>query len=35
MSSLVDRDRRDAHTTSTLAHSVSGFFDARFTRAEG
>jgi hypothetical protein len=34
MSSLVDRDRRDAHTTSTLAHSVAGFFDAKFTRAE-
>jgi hypothetical protein len=34
MSGLVDRDRRDAHTTSTLAHSVAGFFDARFTRAE-
>ncbi len=34
MSSLVDRDRRDAHTTSTLAHSVAGFFDARFTHAE-
>jgi hypothetical protein len=33
MSSLVDRDRRDAHTTSTLAH-IAGFFDARFTRAE-
>jgi hypothetical protein len=33
MSGLVDRDRRDAHTTSTLAHSVAGFFDARFTRA--
>jgi hypothetical protein len=32
MSSLVDRDRRDAHTTSTLAHSVAGFFDAWFTR---
>jgi hypothetical protein len=35
MSSLVDRDRRDAHTTSTLAHSVAGFFDGRFTRVEG
>jgi hypothetical protein len=34
MSGLVDRDRRDAFTTSTLAHSVAGFFDARFTRAE-
>jgi hypothetical protein len=34
MSSLVDRDRRDAHTTRALAHSVAGFFDARFTRAE-
>jgi hypothetical protein len=34
MSGLVDRDRHDAHTTSTLAHSVAGFFDARFTRAE-
>jgi hypothetical protein len=34
MSGLVDRDRRDAHTTSTLAHSVAGFFDARFTQAE-
>jgi hypothetical protein len=34
MSGLVDRDRRDAHTTSTLAHSVSGFFDARFTLAD-
>jgi hypothetical protein len=34
MSSLVDRDRRDAHTTSTLAHSIAGFFDAKFTRAE-
>jgi hypothetical protein len=32
MSGLVDRDRRDGHTTSTLAHSVAGFFDARFTR---
>jgi hypothetical protein len=35
MSNLVDRDRRDAHTTSTLAHSVAGFFDGRFTRVEG
>jgi hypothetical protein len=34
MSSLVDRDRRDTYTTSTLAHSVAGFFDAKFTRAE-
>jgi hypothetical protein len=34
MSSLVDRDRRNAHTTSTLAHSVAGFFDAKFTRCE-
>ena len=34
MSGLVDRDRRDAHTTSTLAHSIAGFFDAKFTRAE-
>jgi hypothetical protein len=31
MSSLVDRDRRDAFTVSNLAHSV-GYFDARFTR---
>jgi hypothetical protein len=34
MSGLVDRDRRDAHTTLTLAHSIAGFFDAKFTRAE-
>lgn len=34
MSGLVDRDRRDAHTTSTMAHSIAGFFDAKFTRAE-
>jgi hypothetical protein len=34
MASLCDRDRRDAHTTSTLAHSIAGFFDSRFTRAE-
>ncbi len=33
MSSLVDRDRHDLYTTSTLAHSVAGFFDSRFTRA--
>ena len=33
MSGLVDRDRRDVHTTSTMAHSVAGFFDAKFTRA--
>jgi hypothetical protein len=32
MSSLVDRDR-DAFTVQNLAHSVAGFFDARFTRA--
>jgi hypothetical protein len=32
MSGLVDRERRDAHTTSTLAHSVAGFFDPKFTR---
>jgi hypothetical protein len=34
MSSLVDRDQRDAFTVSNLAHSVAGFFDAKFTRAE-
>jgi hypothetical protein len=34
MSGLVDRDRRDAYTTSTMAHSIAGFFDAKFTRAE-
>jgi hypothetical protein len=34
MSSLVDRDRRDAYTVRNLAHSVAGFFDARFTRSE-
>jgi hypothetical protein len=34
MSSLVD-DRRDAFTVRNLSQSVSGFFDARFTRAEG
>jgi hypothetical protein len=34
MSSLVDRDRRDAYTTSTMAHSIAGFFDAKFTRDE-
>jgi hypothetical protein len=34
MSSLVDRDRRDTFTVSNLSHSVAGFFDARFTRAE-
>jgi hypothetical protein len=34
MSSLLDRDRRDAFTVSNLAHSVAGFFDARFTRTE-
>ena len=33
MSSLVDRDRRDAFTVDNMAHSVAGFFDARFTRA--
>jgi hypothetical protein len=33
MSSLVDRDR-DAFTVQNLAHSVAGFFDVRFTRAE-
>jgi hypothetical protein len=32
MCSLVD-DRRDAFTTSNLAHSIAGYFDARFTRA--
>jgi hypothetical protein len=32
MSGLVDRDRRDAFTTSTMAHSVAGYFDSRFTR---
>ena len=31
MSGLVDRDRRDAFTARNLAHSVLGFFDARFT----
>jgi hypothetical protein len=31
MSGLVDRDRRDAFTVRNLAHSVLGFFDARFT----
>jgi hypothetical protein len=35
MSGLVDRDRRDVHTTSTLAHSIAGYFDARFTRTTG
>jgi hypothetical protein len=34
MSSLVDRDRRDAFTVGNLSQSVAGFFDARFTRAE-
>jgi hypothetical protein len=34
MSSLVDRDRRDEFTVSNLAHSVAGFFDSNFTRAE-
>jgi hypothetical protein len=32
MSSLVDRDRRDAFTVLNLAHSVAGYFDGRFTR---
>jgi hypothetical protein len=35
MSSLVDRDRRDDFTVGNLAHSIAGYFDARFTRAEG
>jgi hypothetical protein len=34
MSGLVDRDRRDAFTVRNLAHSVSGFFDARFTLSD-
>jgi hypothetical protein len=34
MSSLVDRDRRDAFTVRNLSQSVAGYFDARFTRAE-
>ncbi len=33
MSSLVDRDRRDAFTVGNLSQSVAGFFDAQFTRA--
>ncbi len=33
MSSLVDRDRRDAFTVRNLSQSVAGYFDARFTRA--
>jgi hypothetical protein len=32
MCSLVD-DRRDEFTASNLAHSIAGYFDARFTRA--
>jgi hypothetical protein len=34
MSGLLDRDRRDAFTVGNLSHSIAGFFDARFTRAE-
>jgi hypothetical protein len=34
MSSLVDRDRRDAFTVRNLSRSIAGFFDAKFTRAE-
>jgi hypothetical protein len=33
MCSLVD-DRRDEFTAGNLAHSIAGYFDARFTRAE-
>jgi hypothetical protein len=32
MASLVD-DRRDVFTVNNLAHSIAGYFDARFTRA--
>jgi hypothetical protein len=33
MASLVD-DRRDVFTVNNLAHSIAGYFDALFTRAE-
>jgi hypothetical protein len=32
MGSMFD-DRRDAFTVGNLAHSIAGYFDARFTRA--
>jgi hypothetical protein len=33
MASLFD-DRRDDFTVNNLAHTIAGYFDARFTRAE-
>jgi hypothetical protein len=32
MASLLD-DRRDVFTVNNLAHSIAGYFGARFTRA--